>query len=144
MQIEIRPISGSGSLFLNITTNSPISSCPLMADPLTDDAPVTSDWFEEALQTEAPILKPRASTWSDDDEEPEEEDDPLDDGDEDAEEIEADPFDDFDEEDFDDDFDDDFEEELEDEYEIEPADDGAVEDLNVDDDEEGLDDEDAV
>ena len=36
-----------------------------------------------------------------------------------------------DEDDFDDEFDDDFEEELEDEYEIEPADDGALGDADI-------------
>lgn len=91
-----------------------------MGDPLVDDSIERQDWYEQALQTEAPLVRPRASSWSEEDEE-----DPLEDA-ETEEEIETDPFDDFDEEDFDDDFDDDFEEELEDEYEIEPADDGAL------------------
>ena len=101
------------------------TACPLMGDPLVDDAIESQDWYEQALQIEAPIIRPRASTWSDDeDEDPTEETEA-------EEEIETDPFDDFDEEDFDDDFDDDFEEELEDEYEIEPADDGALGDADI-------------
>ncbi|MCU0717237.1 MAG: hypothetical protein MUD03_14040 [Pirellula sp.] len=79
------------------------------------------DWFELALQTEAPVVRPIVSSWGDDDDEPDEE---IPDEDSTDEEEESDPFEDFDEEDFDDDFDDDFEEELEDEYEIEPKDDG--------------------
>jgi hypothetical protein len=100
-------------------------ACPLMADPLLDDSIDRQDWYEQALQSEAPMTRPRASAWSDDDDE-----DPLDDADT-EEEIETDPFDDFDEEDFDDDFDDDFEEELEDEYQIEPVDDGALGDADI-------------
>jgi len=102
------------------------NTCKLLLEPLMDDIPSRNselvreqDWFEQALQTEAPIRAPRAS-WSED------EDEDVADDVETEEEVETDPFDDFDEEDFDDDFDDDFEEELEDEYEIEPADDGAV------------------
>jgi hypothetical protein len=102
------------------------NTCKLLLEPLMDDIPSVNsdrlreqDWYEQALQTEAPIRAPRAS-WSEDDDE-----DVVDDV-ETEDEVETDPFDDFDEEDFDDDFDDDFEEELEDEYEIEPADDGAV------------------
>lgn len=89
------------------------------------------DWFEMALQTEAPV--PIRNAWDDDDDV---EDEPVEDDEEvtpDAEE-EPDPFDDFDEDDFDDDFDDDFEEELDDEYEIEPKDDGFP--IEADDDEE--------
>ena len=95
-----------------------------MGDPLVDTPTDQQDWYEEALQDAASLVSlrtssPKASTWSDEDDE-----EPIEETEED-EEIETDPFDDFDEEDFDDDFDDDFEEELEDEYEIEPADDGA-------------------
>ncbi|MCU0710446.1 MAG: hypothetical protein MUC43_00195 [Pirellula sp.] len=111
--------------------------------PLTVEAGVTKrtvigvdadevDWFELALQTEAPI--PVRSAWDDDDDDVE--DEPVEDDDEvtpDSGE-EADPFDDFDEDDFDDDFDDDFEEELDDEYEIEPKDDGFP--VEADDDED--------
>ncbi|AMV33934.1 hypothetical protein VN12_17525 [Pirellula sp. SH-Sr6A] len=79
------------------------------------------DWFELALQTEAPVVRPVVSSWGDDDDEVDEE---IPDEDAAEEDEESDPFEDFDEEDFDDDFDDDFEEELEDEYEIEPKDDG--------------------
>lgn len=100
-------------------------TCPLMVDPLIDDTVERQDWYEQALQTEAPMTRPRVSSWNDeDDEEPVEETESED-------EIETDPFDDFDEEDFDDDFDDDFEEELEEEYEIEPADDGALGDADI-------------
>ena len=106
----------------------------LIEIPLSKRNPaLEQDWFEQALQTEAPIRAPRAS-WSEEDDEEVTEDVET------EEEVETDPFDDFDEEDFDDDFDDDFEEELEDEYEIEPADDGAVvesfEDTEDDEDEE--------
>lgn len=79
------------------------------------------DWFELALQTVAPVVRPIMSSWGDDDDEADEE---IPDEDANEEEEDPDPFEDFDEEDFDDDFDDDFEEELEDEYEIEPKDDG--------------------
>ena len=101
------------------------TACPLMGDPLLEDAIEGQDWYEQALLIEAPVIQPRSSSWSE-----EEDEDPI----EEAvpeEEIETDPFDDFDEEDFDDDFDDDFEEELEDEYEIEPADDGALGDAEI-------------
>jgi hypothetical protein len=125
------------------------NTCKLLLEPLMDDIPSQNsehvrqqDWFEQALQTEAPIRAPRSSrgeraSWGEDEDE-----DVVDDV-ETEEEVETDPFDDFDEEDFDDDFDDDFEEELEDEYEIEPADDGAVvesfeEDDNEEDEEEDL------
>jgi hypothetical protein len=82
-----------------------------------------TDWFELALQTEAP--SPVRNAWDDDDDD-DLEDEPTEDDDEVVPETEEepDPFDDFDEDDFDDDFDDDFEEELDDEYEIEPKDDG--------------------
>jgi hypothetical protein len=90
------------------------------------------DWFELALQTEAP--KPVRNAWDDDDDDVE--DEPVEDDVEAApdSEEEPDPFDDFDEDDFDDDFDDDFEEELDDEYEIEPKDDGFP--IEADDDED--------
>ncbi len=93
-----------------------------------------NDWFELALQTEAPAARPVINSWGDDDEEGDEE---IPDEDAPEEEDEdPDPFEDFDEEDFDDDFDDDFEEELDDEYEIEPKDDGFAAELGEDSDED--------
>ncbi len=127
---------------MSSTTETLIPTRPTLGEPLVEEIAPLADWYEQAVQTEAPVFRPRASSWGDEDEE-EEIDDDVDDDTTGAEEIEADPFDDFDEEDFDDDFDDDFEEELEDEYEIEPADDGAVEDLGMDD-EDGLDDDEPI
>lgn len=108
------------------------------------------DWFEQALQTEAPRSRPVSTistlpivpvknSWGDDEEEADEE---LTEEESGEEEDEPDPFEDFDEEDFDDDFDDDFEEELEDEYEIEPKDDGFAIEEDADDSGSELDDDD--
>jgi hypothetical protein len=94
--------------------------CPL--EPMPPDESQT-DWFTQALLTDAP-RHPVRNAWDDEDEETE--DEPVDDEVTPDEEDEPDPFDDFDEDDFDDDFDDDFEEELDDEYEIEPKDDGLA------------------
>ena len=130
--------------------------CPLETDTVLggnagsqETCEATSDWFELALQTEAPRARPVSTltplpvhpvknSWGDDEEEADEE---LPDDESSEDDDEPDPFEDFDEEDFDDDFDDDFEEELEDEYEIEPKDDGfAIEE--TDDEDEEFDDED--
>ena len=116
--------------------------CPLESDvavggQVSSDESCSNDWFEMALQTEAPRTRPVSTigtltsspvknSWGDDEEESDEE---LTEDDSPEDDDEPDPFEDFDEDDFDDDFDDDFEEELEDEYEIEPKDDGfALED----------------
>lgn len=117
-----------------------------------DTTNTDGDWFEMALQTEAPRNRPVMSisplavapvknSWGDDEEEADEE---LTEDDTPEDDDEPDPFEDFDEDDFDDDFDDDFEEELEDEYEIEPKDDGfAVDDDTDEVDPELLEDDDA-
>ncbi len=126
--------TGYGDFSLSSTADNLDPACPLMGDPFVEESNDRQDWYEQALQIEAPMTRPRASAWSE-----EEDEDPIEETEAD-EEIETDPFDDFDEEDFDDDFDDDFEEELEDEYEIEPADDGAlgnadIEEINTDEEE---------
>ena len=132
--------------------------CPL--EPNTDQGgnspsqdSCEADWFELALQTEAPRPRPIPTldpivsslapppvknSWGDDEEESDEE---LPEDESKESDDDPDPFEDFDEEDFDDDFDDDFEEELEDEYEIEPKDDGFAIDEG-DDSDESVDDED--
>ncbi|XZE21940.1 hypothetical protein SH449x_001853 [Pirellulaceae bacterium SH449] len=111
--------------------------CPLALEAggsrrIVDGDNQQPDWFELALQTEAPT--PVRNAWDDDDDDVE--DEPAEDDEEvvPESEDEPDPFDDFDEEDFDDDFDDDFEEELDDEYEIEPKDDGFPVESDDDDD----------
>lgn len=125
---EAEPTDGELSVILcPLTLEGGVAGRTLVGNPGGE-----MDWFELALQTEAPT--PVRNAWDDDDDDVE--DEPVEDDDEvtpDTED-EPDPFDDFDEDDFDDDFDDDFEEELDDEYEIEPKDDGFP--IEVDDGEE--------
>lgn len=121
----------------NALTYDPASESELGDGPSVDFGSPLQDWFEMALQSEAPKRAPIRNSWGDEDEDA---DDDL--SEEELDEEEQDPFEDFDEDDFDDDFDDDFEEELDDEYEIEPADDGMVPGMEEDGDEDLPEDED--